>query len=208
MERLKHLFDNNQVWAAARTQQDPAFFERLVHIQRPHYLWIGCADSRVPANEIVGLPPGEVFVHRNVANLVQPDDVNAMAVVQYAVGTLGVEHIIVCGHYGCGGVHAVLDGQAGLRPGGGGGYVDDWLAPLRRLAQVQRGQLDALDDPVARWARLCELSVVEQVRVLSSTPVVRNAWSAGRPVTLHGWIYSLRDGLLHDLEVTRAGPHE
>jgi carbonic anhydrase len=189
---LPDLFERNRAWASGRTARDPDYFARLCRIQRPSYLWIGCADSRVPANEIVGLAPGELFVHRNVANLVRSEDPNAMAVVEYAVEALGVSHIIVCGHYGCGGVRAALDGTAS-------GTVGEWLAPLRSLAAsgaYEKG------DPEERWHRLCEANVVEQVRLLRGTAAVQRRWASGPPLALHGWIYDLRDGLLRDLQVT------
>ncbi len=196
MKCLPQLFANNRAWAAACTRSDPAYFDRLCGIQRPSYLWIGCADSRVPANEIVGLAPGELFVHRNVSNIVRPDDPNAMAVVQYAVEALGVAHIIVCGHYGCGGIRAAIDG-------GTTGHADRWLAPVRDLARRARRDDESAG---ALWDRLCETNVVEQVRVLAQTDVVQAAWRAGRPLALHGWIYALADGLLRDLDVTVTGP--
>lgn len=199
MRFLPELFARNRRWAAAMTAGDREFFSRLCALQAPEFLWIGCADSRVPANEIVGLAPGELFVHRNVANLAPAADVNCQAVVQYAVQALGVKHVIVCGHYGCGGVRSALDG-------GAAGAVDHWLAPLRALAHRHSDEL-ALLDPAGRWSRLCELNVREQVEDLCGNPVVREAWDQGRPLTLHGWIYDLRDGLLRDLEVSRSGGH-
>jgi carbonic anhydrase len=189
---LPQLFDNNKRWAARQTDADPQYFERLSGIQRPDYLWIGCADSRVPANEIVGLAPGELFVHRNVANLVSAADANCMAVVQFAVESLGVKHVIVTGHYGCGGVRAALEGS-------GEGFVREWLAPLRALAEEHREELVASADP---WTRLCEINVRRQVELLSQTELVQSAWAAGRELKLHGWIYAIRDGLLRDLNVT------
>ena len=195
MKYLPELFERNRRWAEEQRRRDPQFFGRLCEIQTPHYLWIGCSDSRVPANEIVGLPPGELFVHRNVANIVLRDDPNCMAVVQYAVEVLGVRHLIVCGHYGCGGVRAALDG-------GGGGAVEAWLRPLRTLREAHRGELDAIDDAAARWQRLAEINVRAQVRELSVTDVVSRAWAGGVDLDLHGWIYDLRDGLLRDLGVT------
>ncbi len=186
MKYLPRLFENNRTWAARKTASDPEYFRRLCEIQRPEYLWIGCSDSRVPANEIVGLAPGELFVHRNVANLVEPDDPNVMAVIQFAIETLNVRHIIVCGHYGCGGVKAALEGA-------GDGFVRQWLSPLRRFVEMQA--------PLPDWQTLCELNVKLQVDVLRNTDIVRQAWSSGRELYLHGWIYSLSDGLLRDLDV-------
>jgi len=198
MPDLAHLLDNNRQWAEQQTQRDPQFFERLCEIQKPDYLWIGCADSRVPANEIVGLAPGELFVHRNVANIVAPDDANCVAVVQYAVEVLSVQHIIVCGHYGCGGVEAALGGPLQ-------GAVDRWLHHVRDIRSAHSIELDRLPNPAARWRRLCELNVAAQVQSVSRLPYVREAWHRGRPLAVHGWIYDLRDGLLHDLQVGIAG---
>jgi carbonic anhydrase len=188
------LLANNRQWATQQTQRDPAFFERLCSAQKPDYLWIGCADSRVPANEIVGLAPGEIFVHRNIANVVVPDDTNCGAVVQYAVEVLLVRHIIVCGHYGCGGVEAALG-----RPLHGA--LDRWVQHIRQVASAHTMELQRLPDPVSRWRRLCELNVAAQVRSVSRIPHVREAWHRGQPLAVHGWIYDLRDGLLRDLKV-------
>jgi carbonic anhydrase len=199
MRFLPHLFANNQAWAARQVARDPRFFERLCAIQKPDYLWIGCADSRVPANEIVGLPPGQLFVHRNIANLVRPDDANGMAVVQYAVDYLQVPHLIVTGHHHCGGVQAAF-GPAAADP------LEGWIAPIRGLRRRHAGELEALPDDDARLDRLCELNVQEQVRELSNLPTVLNAWSRGQPLAIHGWVYDLRDGLLRDLGVTTQGP--
>lgn len=192
MKTLPELFARNRAWAAARTAADPHFFERLCDIQRPDYLWIGCSDSRVPANEIVGLAPGEMFVHRNIANIVTPGDPNGLAVVQYAIETLNVRHIIVCGHYGCGGVLAALEG-------GTSGAVERWLSPLRHIANQHSAELGAIADRAERWRRLCEINVVEQVQRLTSTDVLADARSRGIVVNVHSWIYDLRDGLLRDL---------
>jgi carbonic anhydrase len=190
MKYLPHLFDNNRRWAAERLADDPHFFERLCEIQTPEYLWIGCADSRVPANQIVGLTPGEMFVHRNVANLVRIDDPNCMAVVQYAVEVLKIKHIIVTGHYGCGGVRAALEGS-------GDGFVKEWLKPVVALRDRKAEELRNAPDP---WVRLCELNVIEQVEQLLRSDVLLNA--RGSDLDVHGWIYDLRDGLLRDLGVT------
>jgi carbonic anhydrase len=192
MKSLPQLFANNVAWARQRIASDPLYFSRLLKIQRPEYLWIGCSDSRVPANEIVGLAPGELFVHRNVANIVVTSDPNAMAVIEFAIEQLGVRQVIVTGHYGCGGVRAALDGTAT-------GYTKQWLAPLERLALEQRSVLECLPTFEERWARLCELNVVRQLVTLRQSNVLKNAWSHGHPVTLHGWIYDLKDGLLRDL---------
>ena len=199
-DHLPQLFENNRAWAARRVADDPHFFERLVAIQAPEHLWIGCADSRVPANEIVGLDPGELFVHRNVANLVARDDVNVLAVLQYAVDVLKVRQIVVTGHYGCGGVQAAL-GPATGNP------LERWLAPLRAVAVRHAGELASLADDEARWRRLCELNVIAQVQTLRTLPSVLGAWARGRSLDLHGWIYDLHDGLLRDLHVTVDGPN-
>jgi carbonic anhydrase len=194
MKTLEHLFQRNRAWAAARVADDPRFFDRLCEIQRPDYMWIGCSDSRVPANEIVGLAPGELFVHRNVANLVTPGDSNCLAAVQYAIETLSVRHVIVCGHYGCGGVIAAMETSTELT-----GPVERWLAPLRQLANSHVAELSAIEDLSERRARLCEINVCEQVKRLLSTDVLIKARLRGIDVQVHGWIYDLRDGLLRDL---------
>jgi carbonic anhydrase len=199
MRFLPKLFARNRAWAAQQSKRDPKFFDRLCQIQRPDHLWIGCADSRVPANTIVGLDPGEVFVHRNVANIVRPDDPNCLSVLQYAVEVLAISHIIVCGHYRCGGVQAAL-GPSTSEP------LEGWLAPIRCLCKAHAEELAALADAGSRWDRLCELNVRSQVRVLSALPTVTRAWAAGRPLAIHGWIYDLRDGLLRDLDVSVSGP--
>lgn len=197
MKDLAHLLNRNRSWASGRRRNDPGFFDRLCDIQRPKYLWIGCSDSRVPANEVVGTTAGELFVHRNVGNIVSPGDTNCMAVVQYAVEKLEVRHIIICGHYGCGGVRAVLDGG----PTGITAHVERWLSPLQRLAAARSVELAEIADPDRRWRRLCELNVAEQVRQLLGSDVLINARLRGDEVIVHGWIYDLRDGLLRDLEV-------
>jgi carbonic anhydrase len=199
MRFLPELFAHNRAWAAEQSRRDPDFFERLCAIQRPEYLWIGCADSRVPANTIVGLAPGEVFVHRNVANIVRPDDPNCLSVLQYAVDVLGISQIIVCGHYRCGGVQAAI-GPTTAQP------LEGWLAPLRSLHETHAGELTPLADPTARWNRLCELNVMAQVRTVVKLPTVRDAWQRGQRLVVHGWIYDLHDGLLRDLEVSVGGP--
>ena len=195
MKHLPQLFANNRAWAARRTAADPAFFERLCAIQAPRYLWIGCSDSRVPANEIVGMDPGELFVHRNIANLVRPDDANCLSVLQYAVDTLKISDVIVCGHYGCGGIQTALGPDAPAPLG-------EWLAPLRALGASRAAELGALPDDTARSRRLCELSVVEQVRGLSRLPTPQAAWRRRQPLVVHGWVYDLHDGLLKDLDVS------
>lgn len=195
---LSELFANNRTWADDMTRRDPDFFARLSRQQAPRYLWIGCSDSRVPANQIVGLLPGEMFVHRNVANVVVHTDLNCLSVLQYAVEVLRVEHIIVCGHYGCGGVLAALrDDKFGL--------IDNWLRHVQDVRVKHRAQLDAEADEARRHARLCELNVLEQVLNVSQTTVVRDAWARGQSITVHGWIYGLRDGILRDLGLCVGG---
>lgn len=189
MKTLPDLFANNVAWARQKTADDPLYFTRLVNIQKPEYLWIGCSDSRVPANEIVGLAPGEMFVHRNVANIVLTDDPNAMAVIEFAVEQLGVRHVIVTGHYRCGGVRAALERNAT-------GRTKQWLAPLEQLAIEQKSVLDPLPTFDERWAKLCELNVHQQVMTLRQLEMLKS-----RSVMLHGWIYDLADGLLKDLNV-------
>jgi carbonic anhydrase len=198
MKILKPLFDSNREWAERIEREQPGFFEQLSGQQKPEFLWIGCADSRVPANEIINLPPGEVFVHRNIANLVVHTDLNCLSVIQYAVEVLKVKHIIVCGHYGCGGVRAALDDA-------NHGLIDNWLRHIRDVCRFHRDTLDAIGNPDERWDRLCELNVIEQVSNMCNTTVVRDAWAAGQALSVHGWIYGLKDGLLHDLDVTKTG---
>lgn len=195
MESLTRLFDNNRAWAADRVRQDPKFFSRLTGQQAPAYLWIGCSDSRVPANEIVGLDPGELFVHRNVANIVVHTDVNCLSVLQYAVDVLKVGHVIVCGHYGCGGIRAALDGTAH-------GLIDNWLQHVQDVQHAHQSELLHLADVDARIDRLAELNVIEQVRNIARTTIVQDAWRRDQPLKVHGLIYGLKDGLLHDLGVT------
>jgi len=195
MKSLASLFASNRAWAAERTRRDPEFFTRLESIQAPDYLWVGCSDSRVPANEIVGLDPGELFVHRNVANVVVHTDVNCLSVLQFAVDVLKVKHVIVCGHYGCGGVRAAMDGSAH-------GLIDNWLRHVEDVQRTHRPELDGIADMRKRIDRLCELNVIEQVRNIARTTVVQDAWRNGQPLELHGWIYGLKDGLLHDLGVS------
>jgi carbonic anhydrase len=195
MKYLPQLFERNRAWAARKIAESPDYFERLCAIHRPDLLWIGCSDSRVPANEIVGMDPGELFVHRNVANVAPVSDVNTMAVVEFAVDTLGVRHIIVCGHYHCGGVEAVLRG-------GTKGAAALWLQNVRQVADASAEELAALPDLQARWDRLCELNVQAQVRHLGATEAAHRAWCQGAPLAIHGWIYDLKDGIIRDLGVT------
>jgi carbonic anhydrase len=195
---LDHLKANNRVWAEGKTAADPDFFERLVAQQHPEFLWIGCADSRVPANDIVGLDPGELFVHRNVANLAPPQDANFLSVLQFAVDILKVKHVIVVGHYGCGGVRAAVDGQRR-------GLVDHWLHPIREVARDYQHELTAIADREAYLDRLCELNVIRQVRNITYDVLVQDAWARGQDLAIHGWIYSIGDGLVRDLDVTVSG---
>ena len=199
MADLSELFERNRAWAAAMVAADPLFFSRLSAGQAPEYLWIGCSDSRVPANEIVGLAPGELFVHRNVANLVIHTDMNCLSVLQYAVDVLGVRHVIVCGHYGCGGVRAAVEECPH-------GLIDNWLGHIRDIARANAAQLAGIPDAGARVARLCELNVAEQVRNVANTTVVRDAWARGQRVAVHGWIYDVADGLLRDLGLCLEAP--
>jgi len=196
---MKILLENNQRWASDIAKQKPEFFKELSAGQNPDYLWIGCSDSRVPANLVVDLLPGELFVHRNVANLVVPDDLNCLSVIQYAVDALKVKHIIVCGHYGCGGVHAAIDGHTT-------GPIDKWLAPLRKLYDRNVSAFLNFSEPEARVDRLCEINVLEQVRNICHTDTVQDAWARGQALQVHGLIYRLSDGALLDLEVSAVGP--
>ena len=196
---IEHLKANNRRWAEGKVAADPGFFARLSGQQAPEYLWIGCSDSRVPANEIVGLDPGELFVHRNVANLAPPQDANYLSVLQFAVDVLKVKHVIVVGHYGCGGVAASIRGQRL-------GFVDHWLHPVREVAHEHRHELDAIGDERARIDRLCELNVIRQVHNVTSDLVVRDAWARGQHLTIHGWVYSLANGLVTDLNISVSRP--
>ncbi len=201
MHLLNDLLTNNRAWAAEITRQDPEFFERLSRLQAPQYLWIGCSDSRVPANQIVGLSAGEMFVHRNVANVVVHTDLNCLSAIQFAVDVLRVRHIIVCGHYACGGVTAALrDERLGL--------VDNWLRHVQDVRWKHQTELDALQGESDRVNRLCELNVREQVVNVSNTTVVREAWTRGQDLAVHGWVYDLRDGLIRDLGVSITGEAE
>ena len=188
---LKHLFNNNSLWATSIKEKDPDFFARLSKQQSPEYLWIGCSDSRVPANEITGLQPGEVFVHRNIANVVVHTDLNCLSVLQYAVEVLKVKHIIVCGHYGCGGIKAALGNQEH-------GLIDNWLRHIKDVIRFNASKFDGLEEE-EQANLLCELNVKEQVTNVSNTTIVQNAWKKGNDLTVHGWIYSIKDGVLKDL---------
>ncbi len=190
--RLDHLFENNRAWSKALTDHEPGYFRKLSLQQAPEYLWIGCSDSRVPANEITGLLPGELFVHRNVANLVYASDLNCLSVIEFAVNTLHVKHIIVCGHYGCGGIKAAMQQQSH-------GLIDNWLNGIRDTYERNRQELLSIAGEETRMNRLCELSVLAQVWQVARTTVVQEAWAQGQKLTVHGWIYGLTDGLIQDL---------
>ncbi|MBW3532159.1 carbonate dehydratase [Shewanella sp. SW36] len=194
MKLLKPLFDNNRRWAGRIRQENPDFFEQLAKQQHPEYLWIGCSDSRVPSNQIIDLMPGEVFVHRNIANMVIHTDLNCLSVLQYAVDVLKVKHIMVVGHYGCGGVRAAM-GQQRL------GLIDNWLGHLRDIYRIYQEELQQMDE-AKRFDRLCELNVIEQVANVTSSTIVQEAWDRGQEVAVHGWIYGIDNGLLTDLDVT------
>ncbi len=201
MRELAHLFENNRTWAAEMTRQDSEFFRRLAAQQAPQYLWIGCSDSRVPANQIVGLLPGDMFVHRNVANVVIHTDLNCLAAIQFGVDALRVAHIIVCGHYGCGGVLAALrDEKFGL--------IDNWLRHVQDVRAKHRSEIEALATESEQHARLCELNVIEQVINVSQTTIVRDAWRRGQKLAVHGWIYDIGDGLLRDLDMCITSEEE
>ena len=197
MPNFKQLFINNKNWADRIEQEQPGFFRQLSEQQAPEYLWIGCSDSRVPANEIVGLLPGELFVHRNVANLVVHSDMNCLSVLQYAIDILKVKHILVVGHYGCGGVKAAMTKQRV-------GFVDNWLRNIKDVYALHRDELDSFADDGERVNRLCELNVMEQVRNVCHTSFVQDAWERGQPLTVHGWVYSLRNGHIKDLRVSHS----
>jgi carbonic anhydrase len=197
---LDELKSNNRLWAERKVAADPAFFQRLEGQQAPDYLWIGCSDSRVPANVIVGLGPGEMFVHRNVANLAPPQDANYLSVLQFAVDVLQVKHVLVVGHYGCGGIAAAVDGRRR-------GLVDHWLHPIREVHRDHKHELDLIPDGARRLARLCELNVMRQVRNVASDIIVTDAWARGQTLQVHGWVYSIANGHVTDLDVSVAGPN-
>lgn len=197
MKEINELICNNRQWSNAIIQEDPTFFTRLAVAQKPRYLWIGCSDSRVPAERLTGLEPGELFVHRNVANLVIHTDLNSLSVVQYAVDVLNVEHVIVCGHYGCGGIQAAIENpQLGL--------INNWLLHIRDLWRAHKTQLDALP-PQERLNALCEINVIEQVYNLGYSTILQAAWARGQRVVLHGWVYGIHDGQIRDLDITIDG---
>ena len=201
MRTLNHLFQNNLAWASSIRQRDPEFFAKLSQQQSPAYLWIGCSDSRVPANEIVGLLPGELFVHRNVANIVVHTDLNCLSVMQFAVDVLKVKHIIVCGHYGCSGVRAALRRERL-------GLIDNWLRHIQDVVQKHETRLSNLEDDATRCDRLCEFNVVEQVTNVCQTTIVQDAWARGQELAVHGWIYGLHDGILRNMGVTTVNSRE
>ncbi len=198
MQTLKHLLERNKAWAAERIERDPGFFERLVAQQKPEYLWIGCSDSRVPANQITGLQPGEVFVHRNVANVVVQTDFNLLAVLQFAIDVLKVRHVIVCGHYGCGGVKAALEIERH-------GIIDNWLRHIRNIARRRVAELQSLG-PVERVDRLCELNVLANAENIARSTIVEDAWERGQPLGVHSWIYSLDSGRIKPLAPSINSP--
>ncbi|MEW6427262.1 MAG: carbonate dehydratase [Thermodesulfobacteriota bacterium] len=201
MKTLHELFEQNQRWARRLKERDPDFFERLARQQRPEYLWIGCSDSRVPANEIVDKMPGEIFVHRNIANVVVHTDLNCLSVIQYAVEILEVKHIIVCGHYGCGGIRSALESCEH-------GLIDNWLRHIRDIHRFHQEEMDRYPEGEAKTDRLCELNVIEQVANVCHTTIVQNAWKSGRDLSVHGWIYSIKNGLLKDLDTCVQGPED
>ena len=200
-DELEHLFDKNRAWAESRVQQDPEFFKRLSLQQTPEYLWIGCSDSRIPANQVIGLDPGEVFVHRNVANLALNTDFNCLSVIQFAVEVLKVKHVIVCGHYGCSGVQAAMrHSQMGL--------ADNWLRNIRDVYVHHKTELNNIADERKRYDRLCELNVIRQSLNVCHTTIIQNAWARGQQLTVHGWIYELTDGMLRHLNCVITSPDQ
>ena len=194
---LNTVFDSNKEWAAKINAEDPEFFETLAKLQTPEYLWIGCSDSRVPANEIMGVKPGEVFVHRNIANMVIHTDFNCLSVIQYAIDVLKIKHIVICGHYDCGGVNAAMDGCSH-------GLIDNWLRHIKDIHRIYKDEIDAIDSDYEKRKRLCELNIIEQVRNICDTTIVQDAWNRNQELFVHGWVYSLTDGILNDLDVSRS----
>lgn len=201
MRLLKNLLERNKKWAKEIKEADPGFFTKLSSQQNPEYLWIGCSDSRVPANEIVNLMPGEIFVHRNIANVVVHTDLNCLSVIQYAVDILKIKHIIVCGHYGCGGIKAAIENREH-------GLIDNWLRHIKDVYRYHQEKMDALSDEREKANLLCELNVIEQVANVCHTTFVQNAWQRGQSLAVHGWIYSIEDGILRDLDVCITGSNE
>lgn len=189
------LLENNKEWVARKTEQDPDYFNRLANGQKPPVLWIGCSDSRVPANEIIGAEPGEVFVHRNIANMVVHSDMNLLSVLDYAVNVLQVKHIIVCGHYGCGGVQTAMTNKHI-------GIIDNWIRHIKDVYRFHQKELNEIEDEKARFNRFVELNVMEQVLDLAKTSIVQGAWESGQEVHVHGWVYDVKDGLINDLKIT------
>jgi carbonic anhydrase len=199
MRVLKNLLDQNRKWAERIKAADPNFFRDLSRQQNPEYLWIGCSDSRVPANQIVDMPPGQIFVHRNIANLVVHTDLNCLSVIQFAVDVLKVKHIIVCGHYGCGGIQAAMDNREH-------GLIDNWLRHIKDIHRFHQTKIDAIQNEIEKINLLCELNVVEQVTNVCQTTIVQRAWKAGQELAVHGWIYNIEDGILKDLNVRITSP--
>jgi carbonic anhydrase len=197
----RRLLENNKAWATLKKYNDPELFNGLAEVQNPEYLWIGCSDSRVPANEITGTKPGEIFVHRNIANMVVHTDMSMLSVLSYAVDVLKVKHIIVCGHYGCGGVRAAMGKKQY-------GLIDNWLRHIKDVYRYHYEELESIQDPTARERRFVELNVIEQVHDLGKTSIVQNAWMNEQPLHIHGWVYDLKDGLIKDLDVTFTGANE
>lgn len=200
-EFYKKILDNNKKWVESKLDKDPEFFKRLENGQQPPLLWIGCADSRVPANEIIGAPPGEVFVHRNIANMVVHTDMNMLSVLDYAVNALKIEHIIVCGHYGCGGVKAAMENQSI-------GLIDNWVRHIKDVYKMHKEELEKIEDKKQRWDRFVELNVVEQVFDLAETSIVQNAWKNNQNLTVHGWAYGVGTGIVNDLGVNLSNNEE
>ena len=200
MKNLSHLFENNLKWANSIKRKDPEFFSTLSKQQAPEILWIGCSDSRVPANEIIDLPPGEVFVHRNIANVVVHTDLNCLSVIQFAVDVLKIKHIIVCGHYGCGGIKAAMDNESY-------GLIDNWLRHIEDVKRFNTGLLENLDED-EKHNRMCELNVIEQVKNVANTTIVKKAWKNGAELTIHGWVYGIEDGILKDLDTCISSNEE
>ena len=201
MRILKSLLDQNKKWADRVKESDPNFFIKLSKQQKPEYLWIGCADSRVPANQIIDMLPGQVFVHRNIANIVSHSDLNCLSVIQYGVEVLKIKHIIVCGHYGCGGVRAAWEGKDN-------GLIDNWLSNIKDVQRFHQSELDCLQTDKDKIDRLCELNVIEQVVNVCQTSVVRRAWKANQELAVHGWIYSIENGILQDLKICISDPNQ
>ena len=194
MNEIEIVLNKNREWSRRMTEGQPDYFQKLAAQQAPDFLWIGCSDSRVPANEIVGMLPGELFVHRNVANLVYPSDLNCLSVIEYAVDVLKIRHIIVCGHYGCGGIYAALDNQVH-------GLIDNWLTRIKDIYVQHREEIDALETKEERVDRMCELNVIDQVKSVTHTTIVQDAWARGQELSVHAWVYGLKDGLVNDLGV-------